>query len=47
MGDTYGVAEGLLGEVYTWGSNIAGQLGHGDYEVRSSIGRLTLPISEI
>lgn len=37
MGDTYGIAEGVLGEIYSWGSNVAGQLGYGDYESRGGV----------
>jgi X-linked retinitis pigmentosa GTPase regulator len=29
-GTTFGLAEGISGELYSWGSNVSGQLGHGN-----------------
>lgn len=48
MGTTFGVADTFAGELYSWGSNVGGQLGHGNCEPQSSIERISnLPIESI
>lgn len=48
MGTTFGVAEGWAGELYSWGSNVSGQLGHGHCEPQTAIQKIEgLPIESI
>jgi alpha-tubulin suppressor-like RCC1 family protein len=48
MGSTFGLAESYTGEIYSWGSNVSGQLGHGDCDTCTTIQKMpALPISSI